>query len=194
MKSIHFLCLLALISRDHITCRDYEQGRSFLEAPRVGRSRWGGGGVPTYYDPLAPYDQPDFTPQHFLDMLLYFLKHASKVILTLDVWSTVVPEAVWERFEVPEETFMNLVQICEKEGYSASGFEVVAEDGQINTLFRVYKGSKPLDTAPTVIMSHGLEDSSDAWVINGAGKAPALAAVDAGYDVWLPNYRGNYYS
>ena len=42
-------------------------------------------------------------------------------------------------------------------------------------------------------MLHGLADSSDSWILNHKDKAPAFIAAEAGYDVWLPNARGNKY-
>lgn len=47
---------------------------------------------------------------------------------------------------------------------------------------------------PILLMQHGLEDSADGWVLNRADKSPAFIAAELGYDVWLPNSRGNKYS
>ena len=43
-------------------------------------------------------------------------------------------------------------------------------------------------------MYHGLADSSDAFIMNTEDKAPAFVAAAEGYDIWLPNSRGNKYS
>jgi lysosomal acid lipase/cholesteryl ester hydrolase len=88
-------------------------------------------------------------------------------------------------------------EICAENGFAYEEHTVVTEDGYILSVYRIpgKLGEAPPEVAkPPVYMQHGLLDSAYAWIMNYADVAPAFVASSNGYDVWLNNTRGNYYS
>ncbi|XP_053624714.1 lipase 3-like [Plodia interpunctella] len=98
------------------------------------------------------------------------------------------------RTDTEPTTLLSTPQLAALHGKKVESHVISTKDGYLLTLHRIVL-DQSLDTFNnTVLLHHGLLGSSADWILLGANRSLPYILSNYGYDVWMINTRGNYYS